>query len=121
MKHLPVTPWDVRPATKEEGLRAFQRCGWLLVDATYTPVNEFEDEAGKNAFIIVEYLHLKEDLTSLLKQRSVPLVLIKKNICQILKQKLRDDKFQVLNGDQSFPSRFPVMREKVLIVNSLPS
>ena len=28
------------PTTKEEGLREFQRSGWVLVDATYEPVNK---------------------------------------------------------------------------------
>jgi len=29
-------------ATKEVGLREFQRRGWLLVDATYEPVNKLD-------------------------------------------------------------------------------
>jgi hypothetical protein len=30
-------------------LRAFQARGWLLVDATYEPVNKCDDEAKRNA------------------------------------------------------------------------
>ena len=33
MRQLPVSP-----KSKEDGLRQFQRKGWLLVDATYEPV-----------------------------------------------------------------------------------
>ncbi len=33
------------PTSKEEGLREFQRNGWVLVDATYEPVNELTPDA----------------------------------------------------------------------------
>jgi hypothetical protein len=34
-----------------------------------------------------------------MSDRSIPLVLIKKNVCRILKPKLVQDGFNVLNGD----------------------
>jgi hypothetical protein len=36
------------PTTKESGLREFQRKGWLLVDATYEPVNGLSNVARDN-------------------------------------------------------------------------
>jgi hypothetical protein len=98
MKQLGVTP-----ASKEEGLRAFQRRGWILVDATYEPVNYNRD---RDAVIVRDYELLRDDLNELLTDRSVPLILIKKNVCEVLEPKLREDGFNVLNAGRViyFPS-----------------
>jgi hypothetical protein len=43
-----LDPSQSRRATKEVGLREFQRRGWLLVDATYEPVNKLDrSSAGR--------------------------------------------------------------------------
>jgi hypothetical protein len=51
--------------------------------------------------IIRDYPLLRDDLASLLSDQSVPLVLIKKNVCRILQPKLVEDGFNVLNGDRT--------------------
>jgi hypothetical protein len=84
------------PATKEEGLREFQRSGWVLVDATYEPVNELTP-ASKDRIIKSDYTLLRDDLAALVSDRSVPLILIKENVCRILEHKLVEDGFNVLN------------------------
>jgi len=91
--------------TKEAGLREFQRRGWVLVDATYQPVNALSD-AARNKLIARYYPLLRDDLAKLLPDRSVPLVLIKANVCRILGPKLAEDGFNVLNGGRVvyFPS-----------------
>jgi hypothetical protein len=93
------------PPTKEDGLREFQRSGWVLVDATYEPVNKLTD-SGKIKVIERDYPLLHADLMMLIPDRSSPLILIKKNICQILGPKLVQDGFNVLNGGRViyFPS-----------------
>jgi hypothetical protein len=72
------------PRSKIEGLRAFQARGWLLVDATYEPVNKCDDEAKRNAIILRDYPRLIADLTQLTPERTVPIILIKKNVCELL-------------------------------------
>jgi hypothetical protein len=96
----------VFPLTKEEGLREFQRRGWVLVDATYEPVNELISKSSRNRVIERAYPLLRDDLASLMSDRSIPIVLIKENVCRILRPKLVQDGFNVLNGERLiyFPS-----------------
>src|SRR5262245_31776624 len=49
------------------------------------------------------YPFLRHDVASLISDRFVPLILIKEKICRILKPKLVQDGFNVLNGE-SVPS-----------------
>jgi hypothetical protein len=86
---------DHRPHTKEEGLREFQRRGWVLVDATYEPVNT--PEARRDSIIERDYPSLLEDLKGLISDRAVPLILIKANVCRVLEPKLLKDRFNVVN------------------------
>jgi hypothetical protein len=45
-----------------------------------------------------EITHYFDDLAALIPDRSIPLILIKENVCRILEQKLTEDGFNVLNG-----------------------
>jgi hypothetical protein len=98
----------ISPTTKKVGLRELQERGWVLVDATYQPV----DKLGKNAshdrdeVITRDYPLLLDDLVSLTPNRSIPVVLIKANVCRILEPLLSKDGFHVLNGGKAiyFPS-----------------
>ena len=78
------------PPTKEEGLREFQRRGWVLVDATYEPVNKLS-RLGRDRVIERDYPLLRDDLEGLSPDRSTPLVLIKANVCRTLAPKLEQD------------------------------
>jgi hypothetical protein len=91
------------PSTKEEGLREFQRRGWILVDATYEPVDKGLSNSVRDKVIERDYPLLRDDLATLTPDRSAPLVLIKANVCQILKPKLVQDGFNVLNRDDVVP------------------
>ena len=97
----------VRPRTKLEGLVEFQKRGWTLVDATYEPVNGLTGR-GRDLVIDRDYPELRNDLRQLLTARwsTVPLVLIKANVCGLLEPKLRADGFNVLNDGRVvyFPS-----------------
>jgi len=90
---------DLTPRTKQDGLMEFQRSGWVLVDATYEPADKLDDSSANN-IIARDYPLLRHDLESLMPNRSTPLILIKKNVCQILGPKLAHDKFNVLNLGQ---------------------
>jgi hypothetical protein len=95
----------VCPLTKESGLCEFQRRGWVLVDATYEPVNTLKP-SSRDQVIARDYPLLCADLASLLPDRSAPLVLVKANVCRILEPKLAEDGFNVLNRGRAvyFPS-----------------
>jgi hypothetical protein len=97
----------IQPKTKFEGLREFQKRGWVLVDATYEPVNA-RDKPGRDLVIARDYQELCGDLKRLLATRwnGVPLVLIKANVCKLLEPKLKEDWFNVLNKGRIvyFPS-----------------
>src|SRR5688572_4605549 len=70
------------PSTKEEGLREFSRKGWVLVDATYEPVNRMT-VVGRNNVIANDYPLLLDDLKTLMSGQGIPLVLIKANVCRL--------------------------------------
>jgi hypothetical protein len=101
MKQLGVDP----RCPKEDGLREFQRKGWFLVDATYKPVDKLSDSSADRV-IKRRYQSLRNDLATLIPDRSTPLVLIKVNVCHILEPRLTEDGFSVLNGGRAvyFPS-----------------
>jgi hypothetical protein len=94
----------LRPKSKDEGLRALQENGWVLVDATYEPVNGAG--SGRDTVIERDYALLRDDLAALTPDRSTPLILVKSNVCRILEPKLVADGFNVLNRGQTvcFPS-----------------
>jgi hypothetical protein len=98
----------ISPATKEGGLQALQQKGWVLVDATYQPVDKLDKGASqdRDAVIASDYPLLLDDLASLTPDQSVPVVLIKANVCRILEPLLSKDGFTVLNGGKAiyFPS-----------------
>ena len=96
----------VEPETKEDGLREFQRRGWVLVDATYELVNKFKSDAAKNKAILRSYALLRADLDGLTPDRSASVVLIKANVCRLLEPRLTEDGFNVLNKGRAvyFPS-----------------
>ncbi len=98
----------ISPTTKEDGLLELKNRGWILVDATYTPVDKLAKDADhdRDAVIVKDYPLLLEDLANLTPDRSVPLVLIKANVCRILEPLLIRNGFQVLNNGNAiyFPS-----------------
>lgn len=83
-------------ATKEDGLREMQRRGWVLVDATYQQVDQLS-VSGRDAVIMRDYPLLRDDLARLLPDRTIPLILLKANVCRALEAKLIGDGFKVLN------------------------
>lgn len=97
-----MKPLGISPSTKASGLREFQQQGWVLVDATYEPVNKISD-TRRDAVIIRDYPLLRGDLVNLVPDRSAPLILIKANICRLLEPMLSADGFNVVNRGRSIP------------------
>jgi hypothetical protein len=100
----PMKQLRLSPNTKEEGLREFQRRGWVLVDATYEPVNKLADSC-RDKVIARDYTLLRDDLRALIAGDDpvAPLILIKANVCGILEPKLVPDGFKVLNRGCRIP------------------
>jgi hypothetical protein len=94
------------PKTKDEGLRESQRQGWVLVDATYEPVDGIKNKMKRNGVIERDYPLLVADLNQMLPNKSVPIILVKANVCAVLERRLTADGFTVVNNGQSvsFPS-----------------
>ena len=78
------------------------------MDATYQPVDRLAKNVShdRDEVIVRDYRLLLDDLTSLMPDRSIPLVLIKANVCQIREPLLSKDGIHVLNGGRAiyFPS-----------------
>ena len=93
------------PCTKAEGLEKFKQRGWILVDATYRPVNS-PNIPDRDQVILGDYPLLKTDLDTLMPDRTTPLILIKANVCRMLEPELVRDGFNVLNSRRLvyFPS-----------------
>jgi hypothetical protein len=87
---------------KEEGLCQFQSRGFLVVDASYEPVNNLKEKDRENK-ILENYELLLHDLSQLNPDKSVPLVLVKKNVCELLEPRLKNKGFIVANNGVSLP------------------
>jgi len=92
---------DFKCSEKLDGLEHFKQRGWVLVDATYEPVDGSSDSV-RAAIIRRDYEQLCCDLRGLTPDRSAHLVLVKTNVCQILEPMLRDE-FKVLNRGTVIP------------------
>jgi hypothetical protein len=92
------------PQTKEAGLREMQRRGWVLVDATYEPVDGLgRQNKRRDGIILRDYPLLAATLSELSPNKSVPIILIKANVCKLLDDKLTADGFKVINKGVSVP------------------
>ena len=83
------------PATKEDGLREFQRCGCLLVDATYRPLDGLSEEMREKE-ILKSYPALLGELSKVLPNKSTPITVMRARVRKALERALRDDGFTVL-------------------------
>jgi hypothetical protein len=89
----------IKPADKAAGLREMQRRGWLLIDATYEPIDKkFKSrDRRRDAVLLRDYRLLKQDVLALSAGRPLPIILIRENVCRVLDPLLTADGFQVLN------------------------
>ena len=88
--------------SKSEGLNYFTKSGYLLVDATYQPVNELKGKE-RDKTILNDFDNLVEDLGNINPDKTIPLILVKANICKILEPRLKQEGFNVLNNDIVVP------------------
>jgi len=92
----------ITPTAKPEGLEAFAKAGYVLVDATYRPVNALS-ETQRGQIILADYPVLKQDLLTLPGIQNSKILLIKMNVCRLLEEKLLTDGFNVINRGTAIP------------------
>lgn len=102
----------ISPDSKEEGLSKFAKAGFLLVDATYVPVNKSFSPKERNAKILEDYPLLLEDLNDLLPSKATKIMLIKANVCRLLDARLQSDGFNVINRSIVVP--FPAFGQQTM-------
>ena len=96
--------FGIQRTTKEDGLCELQRRGVVLVDATYQPVDKGLSDRERNEVIVRDYPLLRADLEQLTgADRTIPIIVIKANVCRVLTPRLRADGFNVLNHEHSIP------------------
>ena len=88
-----------KPATKEDGLREFQRCGCLLVDATYRPLDGLSEELREKE-ILKSYPALLVELSKVLTDKSAPITVMRASVRKALERMLRNDGFTVLPNSE---------------------
>ena len=87
------------PATKEDGLREFQRRGCLLVDATYRPLDGLSEEMREKQ-ILKSYPALLAELSKVLPDKSAPITVMRASVRKALEHILRNDGFTVLPNSE---------------------
>ncbi len=97
MKFIKFNPKD-----KQEGLAHFADSGYLIVDATYEPVNKLNGKMRDNK-ILENYENLIVDLKEMGDPKDISLILVKANICRLLEKRLIVDGFNVLNNGIVIP------------------
>lgn len=115
MKHV----FQFSPHTKTEGLELFKQSGYVLLDATYTPVNDAPSEKERDATIVRDYSNLTRHLLFLNADRKVPILLIKKNVCMLLESRLLRDRFKVINDGKIVP--FPACGQQTRFAKVIES
>ncbi len=90
-------------SNKKAGLEYFQKCGYLLVDATYQQINNERNKKKRNDIILDDFSLLIEDLKTINPDKKIPLILVKANICRILEPRLKEKGFNVLNKGVGVP------------------
>ena len=93
---------NLDPQNKKEGLKCFADSGYLIVDATYEPVNRIKGKA-RDIKILENYDNLISDLSSLGDPRQIQFVVIKANVCRLLEPRLIDEGFNVINNGVIIP------------------
>ncbi len=92
---------EIEPKSKHDGLTEFAARGYLLIDATYTPVNGLSSDA-RDAVIEKDFPLLVEELHRYAASET-KLILVKVNVCKLLESRLVDRGFTVLNRGTRIP------------------
>jgi len=93
----------LNPKSKDEGLREFASRGFLLIDATYTPVNhDHLSDRERNKRILDDLPVLVDELRQYVGS-GTGVVLVKANVCELLEPVLLAHGFPILNRGMTIP------------------
>jgi hypothetical protein len=93
----------IKPESKDQGLREFACRGFLLIDATYTPVNHDHLSVQERSKRILDDLPvLVEELRGYVGPNT-GVVLVKANVCTLLEPILTAHGFPILNRGMTIP------------------
>jgi hypothetical protein len=90
-------------STKKRGLTAFKDKGFFLMDAMYKPVNHIRTKRVRDQAILADLPELIKDLNRALPDRRTPIILVKANICRLLKERLQAYGFNIINDVEIIP------------------
>jgi len=92
-------------SSKDNGLAAFAKRGFFLVDATYRPVNHIKNQKKRDQVILSDLPDLVKDLKTIIKshQDDIGIVLVKANICHLLEKRLLAIGMNVINHNTIIP------------------
>jgi hypothetical protein len=94
---------EIKPSSKDEGLRGFATSGYLLLDATYTPVNHPHlSGRERDDLVLADFSLLVEELRKC-GGPDTKVVLVKANVCRLLDSRLTGHGFTVLNHGKTIP------------------
>ncbi len=97
---------------KRDGLEHFQECGYLLMYATYQPVNDIKNPREKKRKLLDDLDFLLKDLSSVNPNKESPLILVKKDVCVMLEAVLKQEGYNVLNDCEIVPFPVPYQRNQ---------
>lgn len=93
-----MAAFSISANDKKEGLKEFKYKGILLVDSTYSPVNDILNNNIRDSEILKNYDNLVNDLKNLDISKKTPIIIIKCSLYDLLFKKLKDDGFNLING-----------------------
>jgi hypothetical protein len=93
----------IEPASKDQGLREFASRGFLLIDATYTPVNHDHLSLRERDKRILDDLPILVEELRAYVGPDTGVVLVKTNVCTLLGPILTASGFPILNRGRSIP------------------
>jgi hypothetical protein len=94
---------EIKPRTKDEGLREFSARGFLSIDATYKPVNhDHLSDRERNMRILDDLPVLVDELRQYVGPNT-GVVLVKANVCTLLAPILAAHGFPIINRGRKIP------------------
>ena len=93
----------LKPKSKDEGLREFASRGFLMIDATYTPVNHDHLSDRERSKRILDDLPVLVDELRQYVGSGTGVVLVKANVCALLDPILTAHGFPILNRGRTIP------------------
>lgn len=95
----------IEPSTKEAGLVALRDAGIVLLDSTYTPLNDGRSDREKREIIRHDFPKLLHLLRDTVKRKKTPILVIKPNVYREIGHRLEERDYNVIN--QGFAVPFP--------------